>query len=94
MKKGPFISDFPSETSIHRGFSIAFDYRRVCKCGDIQKGWALHDQNLSMALWSLCFVETWYMARGEQWATPFTLTWNLILVPSGNQAWLAKNSFI
>ena len=30
MENNPFISDFPIETSIHTGFSIAmFDYQRV-----------------------------------------------------------------
>ena len=30
MEHGPFSSDFPNETSIHRGFSIAmFDYQMV-----------------------------------------------------------------
>ena len=31
LENGPFIGNFPFETCISRGFSIAmFDYRRVC----------------------------------------------------------------
>ena len=77
LENGPLISDFPSKTSIDRGFSTAmFDYQRVFASLNIFMGFVFSSFEIPQLCWLQKHGFPWHLASATVEVIPSAPSWS------------------